>query len=136
MTAYGAHDRIVATLTLLRWYRAFEASDCEQAADPLQPRYCDSRIRRSDVPTIRKQLVDSAINRKAGMPDCPDHRFASCPLNHRGRPMRHAVGDAQRHLRQLAHEINSRVIVRRQRLGEWASWLAQRLPGRFETEAD
>lgn len=79
-------------------------------------------------------LVNMAINRRAGWPDDPSHYRGSCmPVN--GRYPVKAEGDGRRysfrHLRSIAYEINSRVIVREQRLGEWKDYLLKRIPHRI-----
>lgn len=75
-------------------------------------------------------LINIAINRRAG--EVEDHHSrAHGPLNHRGQLGRKYRGDWQRHMRQIANEVNTpRLIVHRQRLGEH-QWLADRLPERF-----
>ena len=76
-------------------------------------------------------LVDMAINRKAQWPDDPSHARGSCmPVN--GRYPAKASGDAYRHLRLRAQEINTpRLRVYLHSLGEWRDYLLQRLPNRF-----
>ncbi len=75
-------------------------------------------------------LVDMAINRRAGWAEDP-HAFGSCqPV--RGKLPRYATGDAQRHIGQLAYEINSRARVMEQRIGSpWRGYLLRALPDRF-----
>lgn len=82
-------------------------------------------------------LVNQAINRRAGWVEDPHTRGSSLPIpcghgSSRRSPLyRKARGDWQRHLRLLAHSINSpRLIVRDTELGEHR-WLIARLPGRF-----
>ena len=77
-------------------------------------------------------LVNEAINRRAGWLEDRHTRGTTRPVN--GKLPRKALGDWQRHLRLIAHEINTpRLIVRPARLGEHR-WLMQRIPHRFETE--
>lgn len=75
-------------------------------------------------------LVTMAINRRAGWPDDPSlTRGSATPVN--GKYPAKASGDAYRHLRLIAAEVNTpRLIVREARLGEHR-WLARRLLGRF-----
>lgn len=77
-------------------------------------------------------LLDMAINRRAGWVEDP-HAYGSVkPVG--GALPRFATGDAQRHLAQIAHEVNTpRLIVRTQRLGEWKTYLTRKIPDRFET---
>ena len=80
-------------------------------------------------------LVTMAINRKAGwLEDL--HTHASCmPVG--GKYPRKAEGDAQRHLRRIAHEVNTpRLIVREQTLGEWRGLIMARIPHRITTAED
>lgn len=73
-------------------------------------------------------LVDMAINRRAGWVE--DLHSRTC-YDGKAMPWK-ATGDAQRHLIQIAHDVNTpRLTVRLQRLGEWRKWLAKRLPERF-----
>lgn len=126
---YGTRPERLVTLALLRWYRAFATSQHLTANDPFTP---GQWFTRREVPWHLKRLSDAAINRKAGVPDCPDTRFAICPLNHRGAPMRRARGDAQRLLKLLARRVNVRgwrVYVTE--LGEWGPYLTRRIPARF-----
>lgn len=74
-------------------------------------------------------LVEQAINRRAGWVEDPHTRGSVMPVN--GKLPRKARGDWQRHLRLIAHRVNTpRLIVRVQELGEH-QWLAARLPQRF-----
>jgi hypothetical protein len=74
-------------------------------------------------------LVNEAINRRAGWADDPHYFGTTRPVN--GRLPRKAQGDYQRHLYQIAREINTpRLVVHVARLGEHR-WLVQRLPHRF-----
>lgn len=78
-------------------------------------------------------LVNEAINRRAGWLEDRHTRGSFQPVS--GKAPRKCDGDWQRHLRLIAHEINTpRLIVRAARLGEHR-WLMARLPHRFETEA-
>lgn len=81
-------------------------------------------------------LVNMAINRRAGWPDDPTHsRGSAMPVN--GRYPKKAEGDAYRHLRLLAQQINSpRLRVYETSLGEWRALLLRRLPGRFVRRGD
>jgi hypothetical protein len=80
-------------------------------------------------------LVNMAINRRAGWPDDPSlSRGSAKPVN--GTYPAKASGDAYRHLRLIANEINSRVIVREQRLGEWKKLLMARIPNRITTREE
>ncbi len=86
-------------------------------------------------------LVNQAINRRAGWVEDPHTRGSSPPIgcghgSSRRTPLyRKACGDWQRHLRLIAHELNTpRLIVRAQRLGEH-QWLIARLPNRIEVSA-
>lgn len=72
-------------------------------------------------------LLDMAINRRAGWVEDPHARGS---VNAKVLP-RHAAGDAQRHLSQLAYQINSRAVVRPSELGEWRRYLLARIPERF-----
>jgi hypothetical protein len=75
-------------------------------------------------------LVNQAINRRAGWFEGGFTRGTTMPVD--GRLPRKADGDWQRHLRQIASEVNTpRLVVRLERLGEHR-WLADRLPGRIE----
>ena len=79
-------------------------------------------------------LVEQAINRRAGWPDAPGHlRGSARPVE--GTYPKKASGDAWRHLRLIADQINTRrLIIRPASLGEWRAALMQRLPPRFTTE--
>ena len=81
-------------------------------------------------------LVHMAINRRAGWPDDPGFtRGSAMPVN--GRYPAKASGDAYRHLRLLAYEINTpRLIVRRGQLGEWRKLITARLPARIHERND
>jgi hypothetical protein len=79
-------------------------------------------------------LLDMAIGRRAGWVEDPHARGICMPVN--GKLPRKATGDAERHLCQLAHAINSNVRVRPSELGEWRSYLLSRLPGRFTFPED
>jgi hypothetical protein len=86
------------------------------------------------------QLVNVAINRRAGWPDDPTNSRGNCrPVYRRGirvYPPK-ARGDEERHLRQLANMINTpRLIVRVSELGEWRKLLLSRIPNRFYTSED
>jgi hypothetical protein len=76
-------------------------------------------------------LEHMAINRRAGWPDDPGFSYGSAmPVNGRY-PVRYG-DDRYRHLRLLAHQINTpRLIVRVSELGEWRALLTARLPSRF-----
>jgi hypothetical protein len=77
-------------------------------------------------------LVNEAINRRAGWLEDRHTRGTTQPVN--GRFPRKAAGDWQRHLRQIAREVNTpRLIVRVASLGEHR-WLVDRLPHRFDSE--
>src|SRR5712692_7279277 len=64
-------------------------------------------------------LVQMAINRRAGWPDDPScSRGSAMPVY--GKYPKKAGGDAYRHLRLIADEVNSpRRIVHPGQLGEW-----------------
>lgn len=80
-------------------------------------------------------LLDVAINRRAGWAEDRHSRDIAQPI--RGKLPRFASGDAQRHLRLIADEVNSpRLIVRETRLGEWKRYLTRKLPGRFTSPGD
>jgi len=81
-------------------------------------------------------LVTMAINRRAGWPDEPGFtRGSAMPVA--GRHPKKASGDAYRHLRLLADEINTpRLIVREGQLGEWRELILRRLPGRIHRPED
>lgn len=73
-------------------------------------------------------MLDMAINRRAGWAEDPHARHT---VNAKVMP-RFATGDAQRHLAQIAHEINTpRLIVRERRLGEWRTYMMKRIPDRI-----
>jgi hypothetical protein len=75
-------------------------------------------------------LVNMAINRRAGWPDDPSGFRGSClPVG--GRYPKKAEGLAMNHLRLIAGEVNSRVVVRYASLGEWRKLVAGRLPDRI-----
>lgn len=77
-------------------------------------------------------LLNMAINRRAGWVEDP-HSYGSVqPV--RGKLPRFATGDAQRHIDQIGHRVNSRAIVRPQELGEWGPYLMARIPERFHTD--
>lgn len=62
------HKEIVATLALLKHFRAFLASECRVMHDP----YSGWMKNELDKPQARKKLqwlINVAINRKAGIPD-------------------------------------------------------------------
>ncbi len=82
-------------------------------------------------------LVNQAINRRAGWVEDPHTRGSAMPIrcghgsSRRTALYRKARGDWQRHLWQIAREVNTpRLVVRPQRLGEHR-WLEARLPHRF-----
>lgn len=76
-------------------------------------------------------LVDMAINRRAGWVE--DRHSRTC-YDGKKMPWK-ATGDAQRHLIQLAHHINTpRLHIRPSELGEWRKILMARLPNRFHTD--
>lgn len=80
-------------------------------------------------------LVNMAINRRAGWPDDPSlSRGSAKPVN--GKYPSKASGDRYRNLRLLSFEINSRVIVREQRLGEWKKLVMARIPNRITTREE
>lgn len=62
-----SHQSIVATLILLRWFKAFIASDKSKANDPIAG--WGHYLRREDAPRKLRWLVNVAVNRKAGIPD-------------------------------------------------------------------
>ena len=80
MSAYSSQPKseIAATLTLLKWFRAFLKSNADEAKDP----YSDfgSRMKKPEARRKLYWLVNVAINRKAGIPDSfglrdtPDYR--------------------------------------------------------------
>jgi hypothetical protein len=75
-------------------------------------------------------LVNMAINRRAGWPDDPSGWRGSCrPVQ--GRYPKKAEGLAMNHLRLIAGEVNSRVVVHYASLGEWRKLVAGRLPNRI-----
>lgn len=69
MNAYLTQDkkRISATLCLLKWFKAFIASDYEQANDPINE--FGFYFTRPEAKKKLHWLVQMAINRKAGIPD-------------------------------------------------------------------
>jgi hypothetical protein len=76
-------------------------------------------------------LLDMAIGRRAGWVEDP-HAFGIVEPVKKGKLPRAATGDAQRHLAQLAHRVNTpRLRVYRSELGEWGPYLTRRLPDRF-----
>lgn len=80
-------------------------------------------------------LLDMAINRRAGWVEDP-HAFGSVQpvaLRGRGAPSlpRFATGDAQWHIRRIAHAVNTRAVVRPRELAEWRRYLMTRMPERF-----
>lgn len=112
------------TLRALQWRRA--------AYQTFRPRELASEVAFTDDPAW---LVNQAINRRAGWPDDPSHtRGSAMPIN--GVYPKKASGDYYRHLRLLAHEINTpRLIVRDSRLGEHKKLILARIPERI-TRAD
>ena len=76
-------------------------------------------------------LVDVAINRRAGWPDDPSFaRGSAMPVN--GIYPKRASGDYYRHLRLVAHEVNTpRLTVREARLGELREFFRKKLPRRI-----
>ena len=76
-------------------------------------------------------LVEQAINRREGWPDDPSSsRGSARPVA--GKYPKKASGDAWRHLQLIADEINTpRLIVRPGSLGEWRTFLLDRIPHRF-----
>jgi len=80
-------------------------------------------------------LLDMAIGRRAGWVEDPHARGIVQPV--RGQLPRKATGDAQRHLMQIAHRVNTpRLIVRPPELGEWRRYLERHLPDRFTRPED
>lgn len=113
-----SHESIVATLNLLRWYRAFIASDKERAHDPMGHPYDRNIITKAEARHTLTWLINVAINRKAGIPDVVGRKQDS---------------DYQRGLRQDKDRANTpRLIVRRFTTPE----LNQRLQHRLYTEED
>lgn len=76
-------------------------------------------------------LVNMAINRRAGWPDDPGLTYGSCmPVD--GKYPKKADGDFQRHLRLIAHEVNTpKLIVRESSLGECRKLVLSRIPHRI-----
>ena len=106
------HEQIVATLEHLNACRAARAAG--------YPVY---------LTTDPAWLLDVAIDRRAGWPEATHSRDIAMPVG--GKLPKKADGDAQRHLGQLAHLINSRVRIDRSELGEWGRYLDAKLPDRF-----
>ena len=80
-------------------------------------------------------LLDMAIGRRGGWLEDRWTRGITQPVN--GKLPRFAMGDAQRHLYQIAQRVNTpRLIVRRTELGEWGRYLEERLPERFTSPGD
>jgi hypothetical protein len=72
--------QVQGTLALLRHYRAFLASDCERMRDPEDPfaRYGTGRTMTKEQARRRLAfLIHTAINRRAGIPDVPEHKADS-----------------------------------------------------------
>jgi len=77
-------------------------------------------------------LVNMAINRRAGWPECGRHSVQPIPS---GKYPRKADPDTYAHLRLIASEINTpRLTVRSRRLGEWRVFLLARIPERITIE--
>lgn len=75
-------------------------------------------------------LLDMAIDRRAGWLEDRHSRDICQPVN--GKAPRTCGGDAQRHLAQLAHKINTpRLLTRPSELGAWGRYLEARIPERF-----
>ena len=90
---------------------------------------------RGHLVTDPSWLGHMAINRRAGWIEDPHFRGTAVAAPG-ARVPRRATGDAWRHLRQIAGEVNTpRLIVRKQRLGEWGPYLLARIPERFEEAA-
>ena len=55
-----------ATIKLLRFLRAFLASDCSHCVDPIGGYY---HLNKAQARRLQGELIHRAINRKAGIPD-------------------------------------------------------------------
>lgn len=84
--------------------------------------------------TDPRWLVNMAVNRRAGWPDDPTcSRGSAMPV--KGCYPKKAAGDAYRHLRTIAREVNTpRLIVRPGQLGEWRRLILARIPDRITME--
>lgn len=131
-TAYvrSTPAQIKGTLAELRYYRAFLASDCTQAKDP-RDRLFGERLSKAEVERRLRSMIHCAINRKAWERDDSTTFYLTYRLNHRWKQPRYLTGDAQRHLRLYAYQINTPRLIVRPSLGEWTTYFQRRIPGRF-----
>ena len=104
------HDRIVATLQLLRHYRAFLASPYRQMRDPYEVetwRDGASRLTHTTAQRRLARLVHMAISRKGGGCLPINDARSGASLNHRGRPRRKEAADYLRALGIDAQALNT-----------------------------
>jgi hypothetical protein len=85
---YGPAEALRATIALLRHYRAFLASPSYEMRDPRQ---WGVYLTKGQARHRLTSLINVAVNRRAGIPDCPSRKHD---------------GDYQRHLRLDANELN------------------------------
>jgi len=101
----SSHEWIVATLRLLRYFKAFIDSDCSLMPDPINDGFTLTKQQARDRLTY---MVHVAINRRGGM----WNRYA--PLNHSGKPYRKFDTDYQTHLYRDSNrlrDIGNRIRV-------------------------
>jgi hypothetical protein len=77
-------------------------------------------------------LVNVAVNRRANWPDDPSFNRGSCRPTTDGRFPPKAGGDYYRHLWLASRQVNSRVILRPQSLGECRALIEKRISYRLE----
>jgi hypothetical protein len=97
--------RITATIKVLKYFKDFLKSNCERMIDP----YSDWQRRELTKEQAKKRLlwlINIAINRKAGVPDCPSRKYSDMYQT-----------DLRRDYNSLI-DIKNRIIVRRFNLSE------------------
>lgn len=110
MTAYGPPAALRATLRLLRHFQAFLASPYREMRDPYA---WGVYLTKAQARWKLTRLINMAVNRRAGIPDCPSRKH-----HH----------DYQRHLRLDANDLNTpRLRLYRLRTRELRRRFARRL---------
>jgi hypothetical protein len=104
------HTAIVATLGLLRHFRAFLESPCKEMRDPYEIETWHDGAARLDKPAAARKLrwlIHMAISRKAGGCLPINDSSTGASLNHRGAPRRKESADYLRALGYDARALNT-----------------------------